>query len=370
MDSDIKLIRPYISYKEVSKDIQEIFDSGQMTKGKHAKKFVISLKEYTKSNYAFLTTSATTALTMALKAIGIKAGDKVAVSDYSWPATSNVIEDLGAIPIFIDVNKETFNMDPLKLESKLDKTFSGVIVVDALGNPSGINKIKDICKNYNIPLIQDSACAIGSSVGDNKVGSIADITCFSFHPRKLISTGEGGAILTNDEKYAEWFDIKLAAGAKGKKGVGLDFVDYGYNYRLSEIQSLMGWTQLLKIDEITKERNIIAEKYCSILEPIGFKKQKVNLDTLHNIQSLVFKVPSKIQRDDLIDYLASSKIESTLGTYCLSGTSYYLKKYNDLQKNSFWLEKNTITLPCYKDVDVKRVTNEVYNFIKKKDSKS
>ena len=363
MSERIKLIKPYISYDEVAIDLKEIFDSGQLTKGQHVDKFVAGLQDYAKVDHAFLTTSATTALTMSLKAIGVKEGDRVAVSDFSWPATCNVVEDLGATPVFIDVDKHTYNMCPLDLEKKLDSSFAGVIVVDALGNPSGVGRIKEICKSHGIPLIQDSACAIGSSVDGVMVGAIADLTCYSFHPRKLLTTGEGGAILTNNNKYADWLTIKLAAGASGVKGRGLNFVDYGYNYRLSEIQALMGWIQLLKLDEITAERNVIANEYAAALEPLGFSRQKVDVDVHHNIQSLIFTVPSGVLRDALIDHLASQNIESTLGTYCLSATTYYLDKYKDLQNNSLWLESNTITLPCYNGVDVSRVVDAIRNFV-------
>lgn len=366
MNDRIKLIKPYITFDEVAEDIKEIFDSGQFTKGQHVDKFVAGLKEYTKAEHAFLTTSATTALTMSLKTIGIKEGDRVAVSDFSWPATCNVVEDLGAIPVFIDVDRHTYNMCPKDLESKLEdhqgNKVAGVIVVDALGNPSGIIELKSICTGHDIPLIQDSACAIGSSVDGVKVGAIADITCYSFHPRKLLTTGEGGAVLTNNAQYAEWLTVKLAAGASGIKGRGLDFVDYGYNYRLSDIQALMGWIQLLKLDDITAERNAIADAYATELEPLGFIRQKVDTNVHHNVQSLIFTVPKGMSRDALIDYLASQNIESTLGTYCLSATSYYLEKYSDPQKNSLWLESNTITLPCYTGVDVNRVVEVIESF--------
>lgn len=362
MSSRIKLIKPYIGFDEVSEDIKKIFDSGQLTKGEHVDKFIASLKDYTKSKHAFLTTSATTSLTIALKAIGVGAGDRVAVSDFSWPATSNVVEDLGATPVFIDVDRNTYNMCQADLKKKLDNSFSGVIVVDALGNPSGINLIKEITHNHGIPLIQDSACAIGSSVDGIKVGSIADLTCFSFHPRKLLTTGEGGAVLTNNDQYADWLRVKLAAGASGTKGQGLDFIDYGYNYRLSEIQSLMGWKQLLSLDKVIIERNLIANKYSSFLEPLGFIRQKVDENVIHNLQSLIFTVPKEISRDGLINHLAKHNIEATLGTYCLSNTTYYKRKYNNRQKNSFWLEKNTLTLPCYEGVDVKLVTDVISKY--------
>ena len=363
MSEFIKLIKPYISYDEVAIDLKEIFDSGQLTKGQHVDKFVAGLKDYAKVDHAFLTTSATTALTMSLKAIGVKEGNRVAVSDFSWPATCNVVEDLGATPVFIDVDRHTYNMCPLDLEKKLDRSFAGVIVVDALGNPSGVGRLKEICKSHGIPLIQDSACAIGSSVDGVKVGAIADLTCYSFHPRKLLTTGEGGAILTNNNKYADWLTVKLAAGASGIKARGLDFVDYGYNYRLSEMQALMGWMQLLKLDEITAERNVTANEYAAALEVLGFSRQKVDSNVYHNVQSLIFTVPDGISRDALIDHLANQNIESTLGTYCLSATTYYLGKYKDPQNNSLWLESNTITLPCYDGVDVSRVVDAIKNFV-------
>ena len=364
MTSRIKLIKPDISFEELASDLKQIFDCGQLTKGQHADKFVSSLKAYTRADHAFLTTSATTALTMALKTIGVKAGDKVAVSDFSWPATCNVIEDLGAIPIFIDVDRLSYNMCPVDLAKKLNKCFSGVILVDAFGNPTGHNEIKEICKIYNIPMIQDSACAIGSSINGVKVGSIADLTCFSFHPRKLITTGEGGAILTNNTRYADWLKIKLNAGALGRKGHGLDFIDYGYNLRMSEIQALMGWKQLAKLDAITSQRNSIANEYNKKLEPLGFKRQKVDLNTYHNIQSLIFTVPGFSLRDKLIDHLENNNIESTIGTYSLSNLTHYIEKYSDPQDNSLWLQENTITLPCYKDVKVAHITAVIEKFFR------
>ncbi|KKE83970.1 DegT/DnrJ/EryC1/StrS family aminotransferase [Pseudoalteromonas luteoviolacea] len=363
MNERIKLIKPYISYEEVTEELKEVFDSGQLTKGQHVAKFVESLQSYTSAKHAFLMTSATTALTMCLKAIGVKKGDKVAISDFSFPATANVVEDLEAIPVFIDVDKQTYNMSPDDLRSKMDESVKAVIFVDALGNPSGIKDILSICREFNIPLIEDAACAIGSDVDGDKVGAIADLTCFSFHPRKLLTTGEGGAILTNNSEYAKWFDVKLNHGASGLRGKVFDFVDFGFNYRMSEIQALMGWKQVLKLDEITKQRNAIAEKFSDELEVVGMKRQKAHENAYHNIQSLVFTVPENTDRDELIDFLNSNNIESTIGTYCLSGTTYFQNKYDQVQPVSKWLEDNTITLPCYDGVDVSRVCAAIRTYL-------
>ena len=357
----IKLIKPYISFEEVQSEFKEIFESGWFTKGKFVEEFREEIKSYTGANYAYLTTSATTALTMTLKALNIKVEDEVIVSDFSFPATANVVEDIGAIPIFADVSLDTFNMLPNDLESKITSKTKAVIFVDALGSPCGIDEIKKICQKHKLPLIEDGACAIGSSEFGVRCGNIADITCFSFHPRKLLTMGEGGAITFNDPKYVEFFDIKLNHGAVVTDGK-FDFIDYGYNYRVPELQCVMGIKQLQKLDEIVSSRNSIRDEYVKALEPLGFQVQIITDNIVHNVQSLVFKVPSNVNRDELVKYLKENKIETTIGTYCLSGCTYYNIKYNDIQTNAMFLEESTITFPCYDDVDVGYIVKKIKKY--------
>ncbi len=360
----IKLIKPYINFNEVKEELEDIFSSGWFTKGKNVEKFKQDIKSYTGAKHSFLTTSATTALTMALKSINIKKNDEVIISDFSFPATANVVEDLGAIPVFADVSLDTFNMLPEQLEKQITPKTKAVIFVDALGNPSGIHKIKEITEKYNIVLIEDAACAIGSSEFGIKCGNIANISCFSFHPRKLLTTGEGGAITTNNDEYAKFLEVKLNHGAVVNHGK-FDFIDYGYNYRMSEIQAVMGIKQLQKIDEIVISRNKIKNEYVKKLSNSGFIIQTICNKVTHNVQSLVFKVPETVNRDKLIDYLKKHEIETTLGTYCLSGTSYYKEKYNNVQPNAKYLQENTITFPCYEDVSVEQVILELENYLEK-----
>jgi dTDP-4-amino-4,6-dideoxygalactose transaminase len=174
--------------------------------------------------------------------------------------------------------------------------------------------------------------------------------------------GEGGAITFNDPKYIEFFDIKLNHGAIVTNG-RLDFIDYGYNYRVSEIQCVMGIKQLIKLDEIIASRNVIRERYMEKLEPLGYQIQKISdKDIIYNVQSLVFKVPENIQRDKLIEYLKENGIETTIGTYSLSTCTYYAKKYNNVQKNAKYLEENTITFPCYHGVNIKYILKKISDY--------
>jgi dTDP-4-amino-4,6-dideoxygalactose transaminase len=234
-----------------------------------------------------------------------------------------------------------------------------VIAVDAFGNPTGMHEVVAACRALGLPVIEDAACAIGSRERGTKVGRIADLTCFSFHPRKLLTTGEGGAIVTDRDDWSAWLDVKLNHGARGMLGYGLDFVEHGYNYRLSELQAVMGRAQLRKLDLIVADRRAIRDYCIERLLPAGFVPQAVAEDVDYNVQSLVFRVPAGVDRDRLIGSLREEGIEATIGTYCLSGTTYYRRRYQDVRPNAARLQRETITLPCYAGVDMDRVCDAV-----------
>lgn len=354
----IRLIKPYIEFEDVEADFRKIFESGMLTKGEYARRLPEVLCAYTGAKYAFNTTSATTALAACLDILEVGRGDEVVVADFSFPATANVVAACGATPVFADVSRDTYNMLPEALEKKITARTKAVIFVCALGNPDGLDAIQSICTKHGIPLINDAACAIGSALNGKKVGSIADLACFSFHPRKLLTSGEGGAITTSKAEYAKRLEVKLAHGAVAKEG-RLDFVTYGYNYRLPDLQCAMLIKQIEKLDEIVKQRNDAANDYRALMEPMGFIGQKHGEHVLHNMQSVVFTVSESVSRDGLIQYLADKGIESTIGTYCLSAGSYFMDKYGDVQPNALWLQDNTITLPCYANVP----TNDVIQMI-------
>ena len=351
----IRLAKPYIAYEEVEEDLRDIFESGIFTKGKYSMLLPKKIAEYTGSKHAFLTTSATTALSLSLKILDIGPGDEVIVSDFSFPASANVVEDVGVRTVLADVSLKTYNMQPEELTRKITPQTKAVIFVDALGNPSGLEDIADICAQHNIPLIEDAACAFGSSVAKRKVGSIADLTCFSMHPRKLLTTGEGGAITTNNDEYAHLLKTKLNHGVDETGS----YVTYGYNYRMPEIACAMGCQQLETIDAVIEQRRSQYNQYAEFLVPLGFLPQQEEGDVYTNRQSVVFSVPETVSRDELIAALREKGIETTLGTYCLSACTYYREKYHDVQPCASWLQQNTITLPCYRELPLKEVCQAI-----------
>jgi len=359
----IRLIRPAIAYEEVEADLRAMFETGVFTRGEHVRLLREELAAYTGAAYIHLTTSATTALWMCLRLLGIGAGDEVVVADFSFPASANVVVDVGARPVFADVSPDHYNMTQETLERALSPRTKAVMFVDALGNPTGLHAIREVCWARGLPLIEDAACAIGSSEGGVRCGAIADLTCFSFHPRKLLNTGEGGAIAVGNPNWSSWLDVKLSHGASGPLGAGLDFTDFGYNFRLSEVQAILGRPQLRKLDAIAAERRAIRDAFIEHLVPLGFEAQQVGEDVVYNVQSLVFRVPDRLGRDSLIAHLREEEIETTVGTYCLSGTTFYRRRYNDVQPVAERLQRETITLPCYGGMDVERVLDAIKRIV-------
>ncbi len=359
----IRLIKPYINFEEIKEELKEILDSGILTSGKYAKSLPKEIARYTGAEYAFNTTSATTALSMAMELLDIGPQDEVIVSDFSFPASSNVVEQRGAKAVFADVSLKTYNMKNEELENKITKHTKAVIFVCALGNPTGVQEIWSICRRHGIPLVVDGACALGSSEKGIQIGNIGDISCFSFHPRKLVTSGEGGMITTSNPEYAQKLAIKLNHGAVAENGK-LCFVDYGFNYRLPEIQCMMILKQLEQLDKIISERIATREYYKNELTPLGFEPQAYAKECTHNMQSVVFTVPSGVDRDSLLKYLRNHEVEAVFGTYCLSNCVYNKKKYGDVQTNALWLQNHTVCLPCYHDVEQETVVKVIADYIK------
>jgi len=354
----IRLIRPNITFKEIEQDFREIFEDGIFTKGKFLCRLECNLKKEIKSKYVHLVSSATVGLWLTLKFLNIGKGDSVIVSDYSYPATVNVIEDLGAIPIFAEVNQATYNLDVSKLKEEDLKKARALIFVDTFGNPSGLDEVGKICEEYGVPLIEDAACALGSTLNSVPCGGGSTYSCFSFHPRKIITGGEGGTIATKSEQFSAWLQTKLAQGARAVNNK-IVFEDYGYKFSLTELQAAMVDKQLKKISETIRARQAIKTKYIEELHSLGMIPQEITKNSEHNVQSVVFTLPKHINRDSLIGELRSKGIETTIGTYCLSMCKYYKEKYRVDNKVSRWLEEKSITLPCYEGIDIDKVISKI-----------
>ena len=264
--------------------VGEVLHSEYLTQGPVSNEVEYLLSKYTNAKYTSMVSSGTAALHTACIALDIKPGDEVITTPLTFAATANCIRYCGGKVVFADVDDDTYNIDPQHVESLITSSTKAVIAVDYAGNPADILKLKNICGSHGIALIEDAAHAIGSSLYAEKIGSIADLTTFSFHPVKTITGGEGGAVQTNNPRLA--MRLKMAAnhGITKNKDCFVNDLDYpwiqeqqflGYNYRLSELHAALIKNQLSRISDFIDRRKLIYEKYREALVDLnGLKLQK------------------------------------------------------------------------------------------------
>ncbi|MEM5794331.1 MAG: DegT/DnrJ/EryC1/StrS family aminotransferase [Candidatus Aenigmatarchaeota archaeon] len=245
----INIASPSIGKEEVIA-VEKVLKSGMLAQGQNVKTFEERIAEYTGVNYAIATSSGTTALHTALIAIGIRPGDEVITTPFTFIATANSILYCGAKPVFVDVDERTFNIDPTKIEEKITEKTKAILPVHLFGQPADIESLLEICESHNLLLIEDAAQAIGAEFKGKKVGSFGVCGIFSFYPTKNITTGEGGMITTNDEKIAERCRKIRNHGEYQRY-----FVDcLGYNYRMTEIAAAIGLIQFKKLESLNSKR--------------------------------------------------------------------------------------------------------------------
>lgn len=336
-------MRPKIDENEL-RLIKKVLKSKILTEGEVTTKFEQNVARYVHSKYAIATTSATTAIHTSLECMNVK-GKKVLVSDFTFPATALAINLAGGIPVLVDVDKDTMNVTTKIIEDALDEKTRFILPVSLFGNPLERKFYK--LRNKGLKIIEDAATNLGTKIGNEYVGSLADITCFSFHPRKIITTGEGGMITTNNKELAEKCRRYKMFGK-----AGTEFVQEGTNYKISDILSAVGLAQLSKIEKIIQKRRTMAKIYDELVSKIDFiEVQKPIPHSRHTYQSYVCYVTKRNLRDKIRKKLEENNVETQIGTYalhCLPAFKKCLKKGN--LENSEFLYKNSISLPLHEEL--------------------
>ena len=343
MRKRIYLMRPAVGNQEITY-IKNVIKSKFLTEGQVTTNFESLVAGYVNSRYAVATTSATTALHASLVCSDVK-GKKVLVSDFTFPATALAIQQAGGIPILSDVDKFTMNISRDIVESGKEKNFEIIVPVSLFGNPLELEFYK--IRRRGTIIIEDAATNLGTKVGDKHVGELANLTCFSFHPRKIITTGEGGMITTNDSRLARKIRSYKMFGREKNQ-----FVNDGTNYKLSDIQSAVGIGQIKKIEKIIRKRRYLAKRYAELLDSIdNIEVQKEATKARHTFQSFTCIINREGYRNKIIKKLAENNIESQIGTYALHCLPRF-KKYarNDSLENSRFLYENTISLPLHEEI--------------------
>ena len=312
--------------------------TGWLTAGPKVREFEEIFAKRHGVKHAMAVTSATTALHLALVALGVGEGDEVIVPAFTWISTANVVVYCGAKVVFVDVDPKTFNLDVKKLKEKITVRTKAIIPVHLFGLCADIDAIKEIAGN--IPLVEDGACAAGAGYKNRPAGSLGTIGCFSFHPRKSVTTGEGGMITTNDDKLAEVISSLRNHGASiseeqrhhGPKPYILPgFNMLGYNYRMTDLQAAVGVVQLKKLDQFIDEREKWANWYNEQLKDLPWiTVPKYNSDYKHGWQSyVVFIDESKAPctRNEMMEKLQMAGISTRPGTHAPHMLEYYANKY-------------------------------------------
>jgi len=351
----IPIAKPYLT-KEEAQAAYDVILSGWVTQGPKVAEFEEKFAAYVGSNYAVAVSSCTTALHLALVVAGIKQGDEVICPSMSFIATANAIVHAGAIPVFAEVNKH-FNIDINHTKTLINQKTKAILIVHQLGMPADIDAFKSLCKEKNLILIEDAACAIGSAYKGKKIGSHSDLVCFSFHPRKVITTGDGGMIATSNPEYYKRLkalrqhamSINDLERHKSDKILTEEYPEVGYNYRMTDIQAAVGIKQLEKLDWIVNERRKIAYQYHEGLKQCEYYNRPLEEDGyFSNYQSyaLTLKDFAPIKRDELMQKLLDKKITTRRGVMTAHTEKAY-KNSSVVLPNSEMLSNLSIILPLY-----------------------
>jgi perosamine synthetase len=335
---NIPISLPFMGQEEWEATKEPIF-SGWITQGPKVAEFEKIFAERHKVKHAIAVSNCTTALHLALVALDVKAGDEVIVPAFTWVSTANAIMYCGATPVFIDIDTKTFNIDISQLKNKITPRTKAVIPVHLFGLCADIDGIKKIAPQLKI--VEDGACAAGAGIGDRPAGSLGDIGCFSFHPRKSVTTGEGGMLTTNDDKLAERLNMLRNHGAsiseeqrhKGPKPYILpEFDMVGYNYRMTDIQGAVGVVQIKKLDKFIDERQKWADYFTKELSSIPWlRTPHIPNGYKHGWQSYVLfidETKSPIKRNDLMELLQQKGISTRPGTHAVHMLGFYSKLFN------------------------------------------
>ncbi len=304
--------------------------SGWVTQGPQVAAFEHDFANYVGAKHAAAVSNCTTALHLALKAVGVKSGDEVITASHSFIATANSIRYCGAVPVFVDIDPTTYNIDPQQVESAITTKTRAIMCVHQMGMPCELQAFKDISEKHNIPLIEDAACAIGSEILWNgkweRIGKArGEIVCFSFHPRKVISTGDGGMLTTNnpdyDAKFRLWrhhgMSVPDTVRAESRQVIFEGYPELGYNYRMTDIQAAVGREQLKRLPEIVRRRRELADRYTELLATIpGLILPHEPAWARSNWQTYTVRLPEGCDQREVMQQMLDMDIATRRGVMC------------------------------------------------------
>lgn len=348
-------------------EVIKVLNSDWLTTGPKVNKFESAICEYIGCKYATVVNSGTSALDIAIQSLCLAPGSEVITTPFTFVATSNAIIYNGLKPVFADICTDTFNIDPEDIRRKITDRTKAIVYVDYAGQPCEIKKIREIADEFSLYLVEDACHAIGAEYEGKKVGNFADLTVFSFHPVKHITTGEGGAVVTDDETLYECLSLLRNHGidksAQERYGPhafwAYDMKHLGRNYRMTDFQAALGISQLKKLDGFIAKRNEFASKYDDLLSDVSFVTLPVsNKKFKHAWHLYTILLDDYINRDDFFRYMRNSDIGVNLHYIPVYRHSYYVENFS-FNSDDFPVAedifKRIITLPLYPKMKVEQL---------------
>ncbi len=352
--------RPSIREDEIV-EVAKTLRSKWWTTGPKVKDFEASFASYIGSNYALAVNSGTAALELAVAALGFDSGE-IITTPFTFVATSNAVLYAGLTPVFVDIDPHTLNIDPAKIVPAITPQTKAILYVDYAGQPCDIEALRRIAEEHNLYLIEDASHAIGAAYKGQKVGTLADLTTFSFHPVKNISTGEGGMVTTsNEELYRKMLLLRNHGLDKADKRFGgpwsYDLKVLGRNFRLTDFQSTLGVTQLQQLDSFNASRRAAAQRYKERLSSIAEIEFPSVLDGMTHSWHLFVILLKGVDRNALFAKLAEKNVAANVHYIPIYKFSYY-QKFNFNPQNFPVTEdvfSRILTLPLYNDMTLEEV---------------
>jgi dTDP-4-amino-4,6-dideoxygalactose transaminase len=344
---------PLASPNILDADIQEVVDvlkTGMLVQGKKVLELETNVANFVDAKHVAAVANGTATMHLALVALGIGPGDEVIVPAFSYIATANVVELVGATPIFVDINIRTFNIDVSQIESKITAKTKAIIPVHEFGLACEIVEIMRLADKHKLFVIEDAACALGAKYKGINVGTFGHFGSFSLHPRKAISSGEGGLLVCQSENYLNKIQILRNHGIELKNGK-MDFVAAGFNYRMTDFQAALVNSQLQRLNETLIYKNNLANTYFEHLDGAKMTLPEIPEHCTHTWQTFHVLLDQKIDRDGIIDQLKNKGIGTNYGAQCIPAQTFYQEKYGfdcSIQfPKAYYAYTSGIAIPLY-----------------------